>query len=533
MSQEALTTQQWQEDLDFLQKTVHTEYPKLFDKITAEEWDALVAEFRGQLPEMESHEAKVGFVRMVSAFKYGHTQVPFSTVAQESVLPVNLYHFEDGIYVEGTLKKDAEILGGRVLKIGEMDIKEALKALYPVVPAENSQYFKGYGMRFLTVPPVLHAQGVTTSLQNDITLTVEKDGKKVTHTLTAVPQEQLSRNYLYTIPNEQWVSARNQEVTPLYLKHLHEKLYFFEYLKDSKTLYVRQSSVFNDEKESLKDFYERMFDFIDTNDVQKLVYDIRLNGGGNNYNNKALIKGLMARPKINTKGKFFYLIGRNTFSAAQNLTNEIENYTEAIIVGEPTAENKNFMGDTRRVTLPNSRINAYLSYAWWQDFPEWENQEYTIPHLAAEMGFEQYINNEDPLLEIALNYTETGFILNPMQHITDLFSQGKMEQLTVDAKKIAKDPAYKYYNFEAEFSKSAYRLFQAGQTEMGLAIYGFVAEVYPESSGVLYNLASSLEQVKQVEKATRAYNTIIELDNNKTLVRTAKKRLAKLAAKKE
>jgi tetratricopeptide (TPR) repeat protein len=108
-----------------------------------------------------------------------------------------------------------------------------------------------------------------------------------------------------------------------------------------------------------------------------------------------------------------------------------------------------------------------------------------------------------------------------------------MEQLTVDAKKIAKDPAYKYYNFEAEFSKSAYRLFQAGQTEMGLAIYGFVAEVYPESSGVLYNLASSLEQVKQVEKATRAYNTIIELDNNKTLVRTAKKRLAKLAAKKE
>ncbi len=530
-SQESLTTEQWQEDLEFLHTTVHNDYTRLFDKITAEEWDAEVEKLRNALPEMEPHEAKVGLVRLVSAFKYGHTRVPFSTVAQEAVLPVNLYHFEDGIYVEGTLTKDKALLGGKVVRIAGMDIEKALKAIYPVVPAENSQYFKGYGLRFLTVPAVLHAQGVTTSLQNVITLTVEKDGKTITQTLTAVPLDELSRNYLYTIPNTQWMSARDEKTTPLYLKYLNEKLYFFEYLEDSKTLYVRQSSVFNDEKETLKDFYKRMFDFIDTNDVQKLVYDVRLNGGGNNYNNKTLIKGLMARPKINTKGKFFYLIGRNTFSAAQNLTNEIENYTEAIIVGEPTAENQNFMGDARRVTLPNSGINAYLSYAWWQDVPQWENKEYTIPHLASEMRFDQYVNNEDPLLEIALNYTETGFILNPMQHITELFSQGKMEQLTADAIKIANDPAYKYYNFEDEFSKSAYRLFQAGQVEMGLSIYSFIVEVYPESSGALYNLASSLEQAGNVEKAKKVYQKIIDVNNNPTLVRTAQKRLKKSTKK--
>ena len=169
------------------------------------------------------------------------------------------------------------------------------------------------------------------------------------------------------------------------------------------------------------------FEVIDNYPVDRLIYDVRLNGGGNNYNNLNLIKGLMARPEINKKGKFFYIIGRDTFSAAQNLTNEITRYTEAIVVGEPTAENLNFYGDTRPVRLPNSGLTAYLSFAWWQDLPQWENQYATLPHVAVDMSFEQYVSNQDPVLEAALNYKDDGFILNPMQHLTELFIAGDME----------------------------------------------------------------------------------------------------------
>ena len=61
------------------------------------------------------------------------------------------------------------------------------------------------------------------------------------------------------------------------------------------------------------------------------------------------IKGIMARPTINKRGNFFYIIGRDTFSACQNLTNEVSRYTEAVIVGEPNAENINFYGDTKPI----------------------------------------------------------------------------------------------------------------------------------------------------------------------------------------
>ena len=47
----------------------------------------------------------------------------------------------------------------------------------------------------------------------------------------------------------------------------------------------------------------------------------------------------------------FVIIGRRTFSACQNLVNELDNYTNAIFIGEPTAENINFYGDTRPGSL--------------------------------------------------------------------------------------------------------------------------------------------------------------------------------------
>jgi tetratricopeptide (TPR) repeat protein len=527
-AQENISAAQWQEDLRFLQKTIHKDYAFLFKKVTATSFDTAVEKFHAAIPSLETHEIKVGLARMVSFFEYGHTQIPFRTIVDDGVFAVNLYDFEDGIFIEGVQQGNEKALGAKVLKIGNMPIADALKAIRPVVPAENDFYFKGYGLRFLTSPAVLHAQGVIPELTDSIGLTLEKDGSVFEHRFSAIPLAEVSKGYGFTIANDTWVSAREQTHTPLFLKYLNEKLYFFEYLEDSKVLYVRQSSVFNDEKESLADFYTRLFEFIDTNAIEKLVYDVRLNGGGNNYNNKPLIKGIMARPKINKRGSFFYIIGRNTFSAAQNLTNEIENYTEAIIVGEPSAENTNFYGDARKVRLPNSGINAYLSFAWWQDKPAWEGKDATLPHIAKAMTFTAYVSNEDVVLNAALNYTETGFILNPLEHLTQLFIAGKYKELKEVGFLLASDPAYKYYDFQEEFGTTGYRLLTNGNPEGGLFILELVAEFYPESVGALLNLASAQEQLKQVEKAKENYKKVIALDPNGMTGRSAKNKLKNL-----
>ncbi|MBO6606419.1 tetratricopeptide repeat protein [Psychroserpens sp.] len=531
IAQDQLSTEAWQEDLDFLQSTIHKNYPFLFKKIESADFDREVAELKNAIPSLEAHEIPVHFARIVSLFEYGHTTIPFGTVAKRGVLPINLYDFNDGVYIEGVQKAHAETLGAKVLKVGEFSIEKAMAMVRPVVPAENDQYFRAYGLKFVTVPDVLHTQRVISEVSEAVTLTLEKGGNVFTYDFPIIDRSEVSTAYTYTVPNETWVSIRNQDETPYYLKHLLDKRFYFEYLEDKKVVYVRQSSVFDDENETLADFYKRLFDFIDSNEVERLVYDVRLNGGGNNYNNKPLIKGLMARPNINAKGKFFFIIGRNTFSACQNLTNEIHNYTEAIIIGEPTAENVNFYGDNNRVTLPNSKINAYLSFAWWQDKPQWENADYTIPHFAVDMSFDEYRNNEDPVLETALTYENHGFILDPMAHLTQLFTEGKIEQLKTDAAEIVQNPQYRYYDFEEEFSKAGNRLLGAGNPEAqqsGLFVLQLVAELFPKSAKALYNLAYAQELNEQIAQAISSYEKVIRLDPESNLAIASTNRIKAL-----
>ena len=505
IAQEKLSAQQWQADLDYLQKQVHEEYPFLFKKITREAWDKQVADLRAEIPKLAGHEIKAGLSRMVAAFAYGHTQIPFSTLAKDAVLPVNLYHFKDGIYIEGVHKSHSGILGAKVLAVNGLPIDDALAKIRPVVPAENDQYFKGYGLRFLTVPAVLHAQRITETLQQEIRLELEKDGKRFTYSLSAIPLADMSRNYLYTKPNDNWLSVRETGKTPLYLKHLKDKYFYFELLEGTKTLYVRQSTVFDHPQETLKDFYNRLFEFIDTQGVEKLIYDVRLNGGGNNYNNIHFIKGIMARPKLNKKGNFFFVIGRNTFSACQNLTNDVETFTEAILVGEPTAENKNFYGDTKLVQLPNSGIKAYLSFAWWQDKPQWENADATTPNFYAEPTFEEYRSNQDPVLKLIETIDPKTDIIDPMAYFRQLFTEGKLEQLKTDANRIIRDPKYQHINFEREFSQVGQMLLDQQQYQPAAFVFGTFVENFPKNPSFWKGLGTALKALGQTQQAEEAF----------------------------
>ncbi len=527
-AQKELSAKQWQDDLKFLQTTVHNDYPFLFKKVSATDFDVAVDKLYEEIPSLDAHEIPVALARMVSMFKYGHTQITFYDVAKRGVLPVNLYHFNDGVYIEGVLKGYEKVLGAKVIKVGDKPVVEALAFIKPVVPVENESYFKAYGLRFLTAPDVLHAQGVIANKSNTVTMRLEKGGRTFDYEFPMIGLKDKPRYFNFTLPTDSWITARDTTQTPLYLKHLNDKLYYFEQLAGTKTVYVRQSSVFNDKDESLRDFYKRLFTYIDTNNIDKLVYDVRLNGGGNNYNNIFLIKELMARPKINKKGHFFFIIGRDTFSACQNLTNEIERYTEAILLGEPTAENVNFYGDNRKLMLPNSKINAYLSYAWWQDSAPWENRDATLPNIAVDTSFDQYKTNQDPVLQAALNYTDDGFILKPMEHLTELFLAGNYEQLKKDATSINNNPKYKYYDFENEFSKAAHRLIGGGHQQAGLFIFDLVAELNPKSATALYNLANLQVEMKQLEKAKIGFQKIIALDANSSLGKIAKRRLLAL-----
>lgn len=530
-AQTTLTAEQWQDDLKFLQNTIHDEYSFLFKKTTAAEFDKAVDQLHKDIPNLQEHEIVVGLARLVSSFKYGHTVLGFRY--QQYIgfhqLPLNMYEFNDGIYIQGVHKDYASALGAKVIAVAGVPIKDALAAIAPVVPSENDQFFKAYAPLYLSSPEVLHAQKVIKELSNTVELTLEKDGKNFKQSFKTIPKgERVPVNYSLIQQNENWLDARNQDNTPYYLKHL-DKIYYYEYLPESKTVYVRQSQIQDDPSEDIPTFYAKVFDFVENNDVEKLIIDVRLNGGGNNYKNKPVITGIVKTEKINQVGKLFVIIGRRTFSACQNLINEMSNYTNAIFVGEPSSENINFYGDNNRIDLPNSKIPAFLSFAWWQDKPQWENADWTAPHIAIDMSFNEYKTNKDPVLETALNFKGDDFVINPMAHMTNLFLAGNIEQLKADAASMIKDPRYRFFDFEAEFNKAGYQLLGSGQTQEAIFVFQMVTEYFPDSANAWDSLAEGFLKAGDKAKATELYNKAIKMDPNGPVGRNAKEMLRSMA----
>lgn len=531
-AQQKITSSQWQNDLRFLQNTIHKDYPFLFVKTTKEIFDAEVESLYKDIPNLENHEVIVGMSRIIALFKYGHMGVGVNlTPFKYTYLPFNLYEYSDGVYVQGVQKSDHKALGTKVLEINKVPIAEALKRIYPVVSAENTQYFKANGINNLTIPEVLHAQGITDELENSVELIMEKDGKTFKRVFTSLADnKQVPKKYGYVVQHDDWLEARDQKATPLYLKHL-DKYYFYEYLPEKKAVYVRHSYIEDDSEEDIQSFYTRLFDFIENNEVEKLILDVRLNGGGNNYKNRPIITGIIKNKKINNIGSLFVIIGRRTFSACQNLVNELENYTNAIFVGEPTAENVNFYGDNRPITLPNSNMPIYLSYAWWQDKPAWENAEWLAPSIPMDISFEEYSTNQDPVLAAALAFSDINFKPNPMRYITDMVLTGKMEKLAREVPEMIKNTKYDFFDFETELSKAGLHLANSGRIEgiqAGIGVLTFTSQLFPNSANSCKNLAVAYLKAGDEEKAMELLNKAVSLDSDGEIGKTAKEMIKEI-----
>ena len=531
-AQQTLSTAQWQEDLRFIQNTLHNDYSFLFVKTTKQEFDSEVESLYDDIPNLEEHQIIVGISRILALFKYGHTYVSFHQKPFEfSQFPFNVYSFKDGIYIQGAHREYPEAVGAKVIAVEGMPISEVLRTIEPTVEAENSQFFEAYGINNIRYPEILHAQNITKTLQNNVTLTLEKNGNVFTQSFTAMTKgEKVPTNRGYVHQNEHWLDARDQSTTPLYLQDL-DKVYFSKYLAKNKAMYVRHSRIADEAGESTKEFYARVFNEIERSDAERLIIDLRLNGGGNNYLNKDVVKSIMTSEKINKIGNLFVIIGKRTYSACQNLVNEIDNYTNVIFVGEPTAENVNFWGDNRPVMLPNSGIDISLSYLWWQDKPALENAEWVAPSIPVTMSFDEFANNQDPVLKAALTFSEPDFKPKPMDYVVSLYLSGQTQKLGEELHNMIQDPLYAFFDFETGLLKLGNILLQSGripQLEASVQVFSMISQFFPNSAKAYNYLGESYMALQNAPKAKEAFHKAVSLDANGNVGKAAKTQLLEI-----
>jgi len=313
--------------------------------------------------------------------------------------------FEEGLFIISADPKYKDLLGAQVLKFGNRTPDEIVKGLEPIINRDNEIWIKQvapYRMRNLGL---LNALGLVPDVDK-VALTLRGiDGKEQIVTIAADATQpdiwNVKPNPATWINLPQTLSAP----APLYLKNPAAP-YWFEYLPDNKTVYFAFNSVRNDEKESLAAFSERLFRFVNDNAVEKLVIDLRWNNGGNTMLLNPLVQGLIKNEKINRRGKLFVIIGRRTFSAAQNAATFFERNTNATFVGEPTGSSPNFVGEEKPFTLPFSKLVMNVSDLYWQSSYPQDRRTWIAPQIYLPPTFEAYRMNRDTALEAIINYSE-------------------------------------------------------------------------------------------------------------------------------
>jgi hypothetical protein len=502
--------EKWREDLRHMAREMEARHKNLFHTTTREQFEGAVRRLHERIPALARHQIIVEMARIAASVGDGHTNVAPTRDPKIGfrTLPVKLYLFEDGMFVRAAERAHAELLGARVVKIGEATPEEALARTREIVGRDNEMGVRFFAPLLLAMPEVLHALGLSEGPEA-ARFTVEKNGRRQTVMLKpSGPADLLPPDTdLSWLPKEGWVDMRDAAPTPLWLKDPKNK-FWFERLPNSKAVYAQVNEVNNKTDESLADFSKRLLAFVESNDVDRLVLDLRLNRGGNGGLLRPLLVGLV-RSKVNQRGRLFVLMGRSTWSAAQFLLNRLEGLTDVLFVGEPSGSKGNHYGDSRRITLPNSGVTVRVSVYYWQEWEPWDARPWTAPHVTAELSSEDYRAGQDPALKAALAYATRP----PLAQVLDEALTGGGAELALKRfREFKADPSNKFAETEEPLAVAGVRMLNEKKPGQALPLFKLAAEESPHSSRAHYWTGLAHSRLGNKEQAVRSLEKALELD---------------------
>jgi len=401
----------WREDLEFLAGEAPAKHPDLFHSLSRETWESELEGLSRALPELAPHEVVVELARIVAAVGDGHTRLtlplapgidffrghsetppPRDPALLLRQLPIRLGLFDDGLFVTAAEPRRQELIRARVLRIGELSAEDTMAAVAPTIQRDNEMGVRLRLPERLVLPEVLHARGVTDSPERAAFALATADGSPTTVTLEAVP------------PGEtvEWAEIPKDGPPPRHLRHP-ERNFWLERLAEHAALYVRLRECYGEEDETLRAFAERVLEAIEAPGVERVIFDLRGNPGGDNSLNRPLVHALIRAEKLRQPGRLFVLVDRRTFSAALMLTVDLERHTPALFVGEPTGGKPNHFGDSRKLQLPRSGLTVRISSLEWQYSSPRDERPWVPPHLPVAVTSEDFFARKDPVLDTVLD----------------------------------------------------------------------------------------------------------------------------------
>jgi len=394
----------WRRDVEYFVSEARRMHASPGRPAHGERFESLADSLRVAAAVSDDDAMAVGLARLAASLGDGHTWIaPVSADTasparlRAGFLPLRLYAFRDGIHVVDGEGEAARWIGARVTAVGGRKIEDVLRDLAPYVSRDNAMGLRSSGVGLhLRHTGFLRAVGAADGLA-EVTLTLADGAGTRQVTLPAG-----SHRFGDALP----VPAGAGDDPPRYLSDPATR-YWMEPIPGHAALYVQINAVRDrDEGPDLAAFARSIRDSLTSTGARGVVMDLRWNGGGNNGLLRPLIRQLVAWEVSGDDRKIVVLAGRHTFSAAQNLANRLERWTEAVFVGEPTGSRPNVAGERTEHVLPWSGLTASISNRYWQDSDPGDERSWIAPDIRVEPNSADYFSGGDPALEAALELVE-------------------------------------------------------------------------------------------------------------------------------
>jgi tetratricopeptide (TPR) repeat protein len=517
-----LTTDQWLDDLDRVVELIETTHPAPFMRVAEERFYSTVESARdGILKAASNEESAAWIMRVVAVLDDTHTFYILDDLESfQRWFPVSLYQFSDGLFITAISPDDAQYIGAEVVRVGNMDARDALDRVLSVMPADNMYRRLHYSVAMFSNGPLLYGLG---TLDSPETMSLElrlQDGRerKLTLHSSAGKSSTLFFNGVY------WRAQDDSAVKhafsdekgdlPLHLRHLamDSKNYWFTHLKNHRALYMQFSEVMNQEEESFAAFRERLWDYADTHadSLEAFILDLRYNGGGNGNMNLPFVHEIIKRDYINRRGHFYTLIGRTTTSAGLILMSLLNLHTNTIFVGEPAGGSEFLYSNARSCgPLPNSGMGLYVATTYFNLGWPASTKHAFQPDYPAPFSSADFFSGRDPALEsilagrakpIEIILREEGVdgVLDYVQRVTYPWPFHSDEM----------GPAVS----ESSLNSLGYDLVGDGRSDEAIKLFELNTRLFPQSGNTWDSLAEAYMNNGDHEKAILYFKKSLKID---------------------
>jgi hypothetical protein len=526
----ALGTEQWRADLKYMMSEMEKRHANLYHATPRTVFDSAAKDLEARIPSLARHEIIAEMMKIVALTGDGHSNIyPTRDKAIDfHAFPIALYLFKDGWFIRAADSAHGDLVGAKVLRIGNVSIDSAFERIKPYIGRDNEMGAKFWAAYLLTMPEMLHASRISPALDS-AQLQVEVNGKRRTVWLSHASEIPLTPadTDVSWLHRTGWVDAREKSgaPTPLWLTHRPDStLWWFETIPNTRVGYAQINQVRNGDTEPLESFTDRLLQFTDTARIDRLIIDLRLNRGGNGNLIKQLERGLLRRPKVNSRGTLYILMGRSTWSASQFFLNDMAEFSEATFVGEPSGSRGNAYGDSRQIKLPNSGITARVSIYYWQDWNPTDTRPWIAPDIAAEMTFADYTGNRDPALAAAIADNSDVTIGNTLRALVESGDTVSARERFI---RFRRDPVHVYVDGHVALDQVAVHFLDKKDLPRATWAFALAADQYPESARAYMNLAAVYSQAGEKEREGAALNRVLELEPDNSTAREILKSLGK------